>query len=177
MRASLKLGSVCGRLLPALALGCGQAHLSSDFPLTLEDLQEIRGDSDLSPQERREALYEFGFSDEIINGLMRDVRLGNQFGGDLRSAFDKVTTDRMTEMTPDEIQVYGDEGAGVQQTDDRAQSITQFFGDFSLNSRSALEAYLDAPNAFVPASVDAMELREVFVDFDPSNLISKLPIE
>lgn len=161
----------------ALSGGCGQLHFPGDYPTVLEDVQEIQNDADMEPQEKREALYELGFSDEVINGLLRETRLGNQFGGDLRSAFDKVVSEHMADMTPDEIQVYGDEGPGVSLTDDEAQSITQFLEDFGLNSREALEDYLDAPGAFVPSSVDEQDLRDVFVDFEPDDLIPKLPTE
>lgn len=155
--------------------GCGAKSFSSELPANLDEIDAIRNDSTLSPQQKREALAELGIDPVTINGLLRDERLGNQFGGDLQSAFDKVTHDQLDQMTPDEIQAYGDATGVTSYTDEEAARIAQFFQDEGIHSRDDLQSWLDDPQNILPDGIDEQNLRGVFVDTSPNDVIADLP--
>ena len=156
-------------------VGCGIPTPSGALGTTLDDVTKISGDANLSASEKRAQLSALGISDIIINGLLRGERLGNQFGGDLRSAFDKVSGDRFPELTPDEIQVYGDAAAFTTYSDTEAAAIANLFVDHGITSASELNTFLDDPSTVLPTEIDETNLRSTFVDFDPDNVLSQLP--
>ncbi len=158
----------------SLAVGCGQSEFPAALDATLEQVDDIRNDESLEPQEKRDALAAFGIDPVTINGLLRAERLANQFGGDLSSAFEKVSNDRLSEMTPDEVQYYGDATEVTTYGDAEAQAIVELFADNNLNSRADLEDFLDDPATEVPAAIDEANLREVFVDTSLQDVRTKL---
>ncbi len=155
--------------------GCGATSFPDMLPANLDQIDLIRDDSALTPQQKRDALAALGIDPVTINGLLRDERLGNQFGGDLSTAFEKVTDDRLDALTPDEIQAYGDATGVTSYTDQEAQRIAQFFADQSIASRDDLRAFLDDPAASLPAGIDEQNLRGVFLDTSPNDVIDDLP--
>ena len=155
--------------------GCGARSFSSELPANLDEIDAIRDDDTLSPQQKREALAALGIDPVTINGLLRDELLGNQFGGDLQSAFDKVTADQLDQLTPDEIQAYGDATGVTSYGDDEAARIARFFQDESIRSRDDLENWLDDPQNILPDGIDEQNLRGVFVDTSPNDVIDDLP--
>ncbi len=166
-----------------LSAGCGPENFPSMADATLADANRIVGDGDLTPNEKRVELTALNFSPLEINLLLRSERTGNQFGGDLRSAYEKVTGEGLATLTPDEIQIYGDQASDVDDAlnvsfnDETALDIQRFFEQNGLNAREDLEAFLDddANAALIPAETDEAELRGVFVDFDPDRLLDRLP--
>lgn len=170
MRFSLLL--TCVPLI--LTLACGLAQ----FPAGISDLEavdRIRNDEDLTPLEARAALADLGFDEISINALLRDVRLGNQFGGDLASAFMKVDGEMLGAMTPDEIQAYGDATAATTYSDAEAQEIADLFSQTPLNTAAEIEAFLDDPASELPPGIDEQNLRAVFIDFDPQDVLDDIP--
>ncbi len=158
----------------ALNIACGLTQ----FPAGISDLEavdRIRDDENQTPSEARQALAELGFDEVSINALLRDVRLGNQFGGDLASAFMKVDGEVLGSMTPDEIQAFGDATAVTTYSDAEAQAITDLFSQTPLNSAAEVETFLDDPASELPAGIDAQNLRAVFVDFDPQDVLDDIP--
>jgi hypothetical protein len=161
-------------LTTAAALaGCGVTDIPGAVDTPLETVTQIVADTGLTSQEKREELRDLGFSDVLINGLLDADRLGNQFGGDLESARDKVIAETIDTMTPDEIQAYGD-AIGPQFTDPVAQILSDTFRDEALNSQDAIEAWLDDPVNELPSSVNVDDVRTVFVDSDPDDVIDDL---
>lgn len=168
---------------PALLLACVPTLLAAAcgltaFPAGISDLEavdRIRTDDNLTPVEAREALAELGFDEIAVNALLRDVRLGNQFGGDLASAFAKVDGQRLSELTPDEIQAYGDATATTTYSDAEAQEIADLFAQTPLNSAAEVESFLDEPASVLSAGIDEQNLRAVFVDFDPQDVLDDIP--
>jgi hypothetical protein len=158
-----------------LAVGCGQTQFPAALGATLEQVDGIRNDDTLEPQEKRNALAEFGIDPVTINGLLPDERLANQFGGSLSSAFEKVSQDRLTELTPDEVQYYGDATEVTTYSDAEAQAIVEFFNDNEIDSRAGLEDELDSPETELPAAIDETNLREVFVNTSLEDVRDKLP--
>ncbi len=175
------------RLIPVLLLaagllgGCPEKYanrVGTDIPA----VTAIRKDTSLTPQQKRDRLTDLGFDPVTINALLIDERLANQFGGDLRTAYTKVTSDRLDLLTPDEVQVYGDEASAVSTTgldvsikDDQAQAIVTFFADNHIRTRAELSNYLGDPQNVVPDAIPTGVLKPLFVDFDPSLLLPKLP--
>jgi hypothetical protein len=162
----------------ALAGGCAvtePSDLRGALGITLEEASRIVSNDDLSPQEKRDALAEFGLDPLIINAIMSSDRLANQFGGTLRTAFDKVTGGRLSEMTPDEVQIYADGvgsagGESLNITDRAALLMTLIFVDNEINTIEELEAFLDNPVNEVSSEIPSGALRSIFVDFDPEEL-------
>ena len=165
-----------------IAAGCNPEVFRSAVPTTLEDINRIVNDSGLSAQEKRTQLVALGVSPSTINALLRSERTGNQFGGDLRTAWEKVTASAFNALTPDEVQIYGDGASAVDDaddldvelTDDEAASVTVFFDDFAIVSAEQLASFLDQggePTGLVDPNV----YRALFVDFDPNTLIPNLP--
>jgi len=165
--------------LAALALGlaggCGQRHYEAALPTTLEDVQALIDSEVLEPTEKRAALTALGIDPVIVNGLLKDERLANQFGGDLASAVDKVAADRLTELTPDEVQYYGDATAVTTFSDDQAQAIVDLFIENDLNSLADVADFLDDPTTVLPDEVDETDLRGVFVETSLDEVRDKLP--
>lgn len=165
--------TVFGLSLAWLA-ACGQQHFPAALGLSLEDMNEIRTDSSLSAQEKREQLREMGVGDVQINGILRGETFGNQFGGTLETAFAKVDGGSFASMTPDEVQLYSD-AVSVNFSDAEAQATVGFFVTEPINNAEELTAFLDNPgNELDPAIVET-ELRTVFIDTDPDDLIDLLP--
>lgn len=154
--------------------GCGQTHFDAALNTSVEDVQAILDDDMLSSQETREALADLGIDEVTINALLRADRVANQFGGDLRSAFLKVSGGRLNELTPDEVQVYGDATAVTSYSDTEAQAIVDLFADAGVTTSDGLEALLDTPSFALPIGIDDENLREVFVNFNPNDVISQI---
>jgi hypothetical protein len=185
-RSVRRLRTIASFVLPAaigLSLGgCPDAH-RNDAPLDLIQTNRIVNDRTLTPQQKREALANHGFSPSTINALLRDERLGNQYGGTLGTAFVKVVDGFFQELTPDEVQIYGDEAtdedSSVDATlsDARAQAIVTLFRDYSIDDAAELEAFLgDSGNAAaIPAGIPDGVLTRLFIDFDPERLRDRLP--
>lgn len=169
-------------LTAAMVGGCPEAT-RTEFPTNFLDANRIIQDGDLTPQERREELRLLGITDSAINALMRNDRLGNQFGGDLRSAFNKVTTNNYQDLTPDELQFFGDEASDVDTNingrleDEEAQAVANLFQDEDIDSPGELSVFLDDPanEVKIPDAIPDGVLRELFVDFDTDQLIDRLP--
>lgn len=157
-----------------LAAGCGQTEFSAALGTTLEQVDRIRNDDSLEPQEKRAALAQFGLDPVTINGLLQQERLGNQFGGDLSSAFDKVINEQLTEMTPDELQFYGDATDVTTYNDTEAQAIVDLLNDNNVNAPGELEDFLDDPATELPAAIDEANLRGVFIDTSVDDVRDKL---
>lgn len=174
VRIAAVIGTVAGLALLGLA-GCGQFNFERDLPITLEDLNAIRSDTSLEPEEKRAALEELGIDPVVINGLLRDERLANQFGGSLTTAYEKVVGDRFSDLTPDEIQFYAQTAADITYSDAEAQVIRNFFADTAINDAPSLEAFLDDSTSFLDPDIDGENLRAVFVDADPDDVLLELP--
>ncbi len=175
----LKLAGLA--VLVPLLQGCPP----EDFPNAIDALQpevdEIINDPVNTPQERREALAALGLSPATINGLLQSERTGNQFGGTLRSAYAKVTEPAFAELTPDEVQLYADAVAEADSTvayslsDVQAQEVQSAFVANALNSPADVEAFLSDPTKDVPGSTTVAVLQDVFVDFDPEEVVDQIP--
>lgn len=171
-----------GALFLVLAGGCDAPVLDA-LPPTLEQVQSIRDDNDLSSQQKRTALEQLGLTPLVINGVLGSVRTGNQYGGDLRSAYDKVTGDQLNELTPDEVQIYGDAASDAEAdldvvlNDAEAQAIVDVFRDNEIASKDDLLDLLEDPvkAAMIPGDVPDGALNDLFVDFDPAALLESLP--
>lgn len=160
--------------------GCGLEFPPDAVGVNLTEVNRIRADTGLTPQERREQLRELGLSDSTINGLLRNERTGNQFGGTLRSAYDKVKVGTFTQLTPDEIQFYGDAartagGPNFTLTDPQAQAIATFVRAQGLNTSDDVAAFLADPNNVVPDDVPAGVMQQLFVDFDEDEVLDQIP--
>jgi hypothetical protein len=163
--------------------GCN-APRPEALPAGLDDVNLILDDSNLSAQEKRSALADLGLTPVVINALLRSERTANQFGGDLRSAYDKVVAGTLNQLTPDEVQIYADEAKSVDSattdfvpTDQQAQETVDFFRTHDITTSAELVAVLDNPAvaASLPADLTAANLTGLFVDFDPALLLPNLP--
>lgn len=161
--------------------GCPPENYPAAVPTTLDVVEPIAADTDATPQQRRVEIEGLGVSPSTTNSLLRGETLGNQFGGDLRTAYSKVVGNRLTGLTPDEVQIYGlgasdaDEALSVEWNGTEAQAIVDFFGYYGLTSVAKLEAFLDSADTTVPNDVSEEDVRAVFVDFDPALLLPLLP--
>jgi len=179
MRYDLLRAAVLGLIL--LVGGCPPENYPNLAPATLADVDRIRNDDTLTAQEQRAQLAALGFSPLTINALLQDKPLANQFGGDLRSAYQKVVAPDFLALTPDEIQIYAtkasevDDALNVDWDDTAALNIRDLFAREDLSSADELAAFLDAFPGSVPTGVTVEELRSVFVDFDPDLLLTELP--
>lgn len=166
----------------AALCGCQPTGFPASVDATLDEIDRIVDNTDLSPQEKRSRLEALGLSPAVINGLLRDERTGNQFGGDLRSAVGKVVGAQFASLTPDEIQIYADEASAadgplnVTLSDAQAQAIVSLFADENIQAAVDLDAFLDDPAnvAGLPELITEDTLRDVFVDFDPTRLFERL---
>ncbi len=169
----------CGLLLG----GCPDENLNDDAGVTLFDVNLIRNDDGLTVQQQREELVALGLTPRIVNALLQDERLGNQYGGDLRSAYEKIAGDDFTALTPDEVQIYVDAASAadeddeldVELADDEAQTIVSFLTANNLNSSEELAEYLDDSGGSVPANIPDDVLELAFIEFDPDLLLPELP--
>ncbi len=182
MRVTTLATIAIGTLL--LAGGCPPEIFNNALPTTLEDINQIRGDSSLSTQEKRTQLGALGIAPLTINALLNSERLGNQYGGDLGTAYAKLIAPNLRSLTPDEVQIFGDEATAVIDddtvlsialTDAEALAITTFFDDNGLLTPDELEAYLDNTANTVPDTIPDDVLRGLFVDFDTDLLLPELP--
>lgn len=174
MQRKLVPATILGAIGLIWATGCGQTVYDDALPPTLEQVDEIRNSSTLEPQEKREALAAFGLDPVTINGLLQGERLANQFGGSLSSAIDKVSDGRFSEMTPDEVQYYGDATDVTTYADVEAQAIVDFFNDENVDTVEDLEAFLEDPATELPAEIDEVNLEEVFINTSLSYVRDKL---
>lgn len=164
-----------------LAAGCGRSDFPNAFPTTLEEVDRIVDDEDLTAQEKREALEELGITPSVINALLADERTGNQFGGDLSSAHDKVSGGRFSELTPDEVQLFADaareieDGPNFDLEDAEAQAIVTFFVENGVNTADELEAVLDNQGIELPDEAPEGVFQELFIDFDPNQVLPQIP--
>ncbi|TWT41250.1 hypothetical protein RAS1_39440 [Phycisphaerae bacterium RAS1] len=175
---------LCGLLaLVGAPAGCPPEDYATLLPTTVEEIEFIRTNAALSASVKRERLAELGLGPLEINAILRDERLGNQLGGELRTAFDKITGGSLSTLTPDEVQVYGDEAADVDDalnlalTDVEAQAIVDTFRLNNLATVTQLGAFLDDPlnAALIPSDVPDGALQSLFIDFDPQRLVDRLP--
>jgi hypothetical protein len=175
---SVLLGS-----LALFACGCPSENYPNLLPATGVELNRVLQNSQLTLQETRTELANLGVDPVTINGLLQADRLGNQFGGDLRTAYTKITQPDFMSLTPDEVQVWGDEASAldpndsleVTLTDAAAQAIVTLFRNEGLASATALENFLADPLSSIPSAIPDGVLQSLFVDFDPENLLTKLP--
>ena len=157
--------------------------LDAALPATLQDINPIVQDTGLTPQQKRAQLAELGLSPLVINSLLVDVRIANQFGGDLRTAYDKVVGGHLDQLTPDEIQIYADEASDVDDgfnytlDDTAAAEIQQLFETQDISTSDELDAFLAVPanELLVPVEIPDGVLDDVFVGFDPTQLLDNLP--
>lgn len=180
MRAPL-LASAFAALF-ALVVGCPPENYPDIVPPYLtDDVTPIVNDDTRTPNEKRVALAELGLSPSTINAILRSVRLGNQYGGTLRTAYDKVVAPNFLLLTPDEVQIYSDtatevsDAISVTWNDEQAQAIVSYFDSYDLATPDELQAALDDNPDAVPAVVTASDLQSVFVDFDPALVLPELP--
>ena len=173
--------TVIGAACLAAAWGCTPDRFPNSIPASTNTIDRVTSDEDLSAQEKRRELELLGVPSEAINALLSEEREGNQFGGDLRSAFDLVTAERFSELTPDEVQIYAD-AAGETGTatsfdldDAQAQSIVLLLRERGIDTQNQLSAFLDDMSNEVPATIPDGALRAIFIDFDSSLLIDELP--
>jgi hypothetical protein len=167
-----------------LVVGCPAEDYQNAVSTTLDAINRIRNDTSLTAQEMRTQLADLGLDSSTINALLKSQRLGNQFGGDLRTAYEKVVGGQLSSLTPDEVQIYGDEATtvvndsttlSVAYTDTEAQAVLDFFVQNQINTVQELSAYLNDSSNTVPATIPSGTLQGLFVDFDPSKLLSVLP--
>ncbi len=168
-RYTLPLASLALTGLMA-AVGCGSFTTYGALPVTTDDISEILTSEDLTPQEMRDQLSTLGIDELIINALLQEERLANQFGGDLDTALDKLIAGTWVELTPDEVQFYGDATAFTTYGDDEAQAIVDFIRENEVNSADELTELLDSPNTVLPSAIDETNLRENFINADPQDI-------
>jgi hypothetical protein len=173
-----------GAILAGLLLvGCPAENYPNQVPATLTDINRIVNSTTLDPQEQRSELEALGVTDSTINAFLSSIRLANQYGGNLRSAYNKVVNGQFTSLTPDEVQIYGDQASlvdpnhalQVNLSDDEAQAVVNFFQDNNIPSKDALSAWLSEAGNTPPTTIPSGVLKALFVDFDPKLLLPKLP--
>lgn len=175
-----RLIAFLGLFMAALAGGCPPEDFNRALPITQQQIDEITSNTSLDPYEQRQQLEALGVPPSTVNALFADQRTANQFGGDLRTAYNKVIAPALMILTPDEIQIYGDLASSVstdvdaELTDSEALAVTNFFQANGFNSSAALENYLDRGGE-VPDTIPDGVLEALFVDFDPALLLPELP--
>ncbi|MEW6250401.1 MAG: hypothetical protein AB1716_07125 [Planctomycetota bacterium] len=178
------------RILPVLVsaaaillTGCPPENYPNVVGTTISEVDRVRNDEDLTPQQKRDSLAQQGFAPTTINALLSTERLANQFGGDLRTAYVKVTGGQLLDMTPDEVQIYGDEASGVTDTDQldvviedaEAQAIVTLFQQNRIRTPEDLSDFLANPDSVIPSDIPPDVLRPLFIEFDPDLLLPELP--
>jgi hypothetical protein len=178
-----KLATLFGSLAAlSLMMGGCPENFDAAVGATQEEIDRIVDDDDLRPEQKRTALESLGLSAQTINAILIDETLANQFGGDLRSAYNKVVAGQYRELTPDEVQFYGqaandDSSIATDYTDTQAQSIVDFFAANRVDNAAELESVLSAPGneALAPAGVPRAPFAGLFVDFVPADILDQLP--
>ncbi len=163
--------------------GCPSELYSNTLDAALDEIDMIREDSNLTAQEMRIALAELGISERTINALLIDERLANQYGGDLRSAYAKVVEPDLKALTPDEIQIYGDEASAVDSSDDldveltdnEALTIRNWFERRNVATPAELVVALEDSSTVISDETLADTLEALFIDFDSDLLLAELP--
>lgn len=161
-------------------IGCDR-EFPAQYPTSIQEVNEIVSDTDLTPQEKRQRLEALGLTPAVINAILRDDETGNQYGGDLTSAFAKIAQGRLNELTPDEVQIYAEaageapDGPTVTFSDDQAQLVVNLFVDNALRTLDEVEAYLSDTSSELHEDLNRDTLIELFVDFDPNNVRDQLP--
>lgn len=161
--------------------GCPPETFPEVVSPTLAEIDAIRNSTTLSAAQMRTQLAALGLVPETINGLLKDQRTGNQYGGDLRTAYAKVTLPDFTKLTPDEVQIYDDAAGSVDPnlsfsiTDAQAQAIVTLFVTYALTSPDTLQTFLDDPTSEIPSTIPDNLLEPLFIDFDPNDLLPILP--
>lgn len=164
-----------------LALGCEVSSFPDSIPTSLGDVNAIRNDVDLSSAEKRAELGRLGVDQLTINAILASDRTGNQFGGDLESAFDKVSGGRLNDLTPDEVQIYADaateedESIDFDITDEEAAATVNLLVENGIDSTDALSTFLNNSNSEISPVIPEDFLDNVFLDFDANLLLPKLP--
>lgn len=165
-----------GLLAGAAALtACNRTTFQDSAGATIKQVDQIRNDKNLTAQEKRDALAALGFDDVTINALLKSERTGNQYGGTLRTAYNKVVDGQLDQLTPDEVQLYGDATAVATISDDSAQAIVSLFVDEDIQTATELGDLLVRSDVNLSDKIDKTTLTQVFVDFDPNTIIDKLP--
>jgi hypothetical protein len=166
--------------LVAGLIGCDR-QFPNQFPASIQEVDQIVKDTDLTPQEKRERLESLGLTPAVINALLRDDETGNQYGGDLTSAFAKIVQGRLNELTPDEVQIYAEAaretpgGPTVTFSDAQAQLVVDLFVDNGLRTLAQVGAFLSNTSNELPKDLTRDSLTRLFVDFDPNNVRGQLP--
>ncbi len=164
-----------------LAIGCEISSFPNSVPVSLEDVNAIRADSDLTAAEKRAGLERLGIDTVTINAILVDDRTGNQFGGDLESAHAKVSGQRLNDLTADEVQIYADAASDedssfiFDSTDQEAAATVNLFVENNIASTDALSTFINDSSNVIPAVIPEDFLNNVFLDFDPSLLLDQLP--
>lgn len=177
--------NILGLSILALSLlgmvGCPPENFPNTIETESDDINAIVNDTDLEPQDRRDALLNLGLSPTTVNGLLSGERTGNQFGGTLTTAFEKVVAERFTTLSPDEVQLYSDAAEVANPalnftlTDGSALVVTEFFADQSINTSEQILAFTDDTGNEVPSEIPDDFLTDVFVDLDPNAIVEQLP--
>ncbi len=107
----------------------------------------------------------------FAGGCFGDPRTTNQGGGNIISATVKVGTGQLSNLTPDEIQIVGDNIAtfiagapSVELSDDQAAAISQVLIDNNLNTIQDVTDLVENPGDVVLPD----EFLDLFGDFDTS---------
>ncbi len=159
----------------AFVLGCGQTEFPAALGPMYSDVNEVVTSGSLAPQEKRDRLAAMGIDEVTINGLLVDERLANQFGGSLADAIDKVAAGRLFDLTPDEVQYYGDATDATTYADSEAQAIADFFRQNAIGTPDDLQAFLDDPASELPEDIDQTDLETVFITTSIDDVRDKLP--
>ncbi len=99
-----------------------------------------------------------------------DSRTNNQGGGTLLTAVDKVTTQSLGSLTPDEIQILGDTFTTLQDTvdvvitDEQAADAVLFMLEHNINSFDELRLFIEEAQQ----NPDAVEIPESLLRFAES---------
>ncbi|MCH7872191.1 MAG: hypothetical protein IID33_10880 [Planctomycetes bacterium] len=164
-----------------LAIGCEVSSFPNTLPASLEDVNTIRNDGDLTAAEKRTDLERLGIDAATINAILAGDRTGNQFGGDLESAHAKVTGQRLNDLTADEVQIYADAASeedssfDFEITDEEAAATVNLLVENGIASTDALSTFINDPSNVIPVVIPEDFLNNVFLDFDPSLLLDQLP--
>lgn len=175
MRRILRCAAIATAFGTVGVFGCGYTDLGGELQVSIPDVQAIQDNTNLDAQEKRDQLAALGFEQPTINALLRDERLGNQFGGTLETAIAKVEGNALRALTPDEVQHYGDATGVTTFSDDAAYAIAEFFSDRGFLTLAELEADLDDPGTEVPPEIDETDLRGVFLETDLEDVRDALP--
>lgn len=162
---------------------CSPATFPEALPASLDEVDRIRDDDGLTLTEKRANLADLGLTEIEINAVLSEERLANQFGGDLLSAYQKLSDGRYDELTPDEIQVFGDTASDLQGdleislSDTEAQAIAGFFDREGIATSEDVQDFLADPLNVASLSSDIPDgvLEDLFVNFDIGSLLDELP--